>query len=299
MHVLINARAGTVIGADAEAVADSVSRRLADAGHDVGCEIVAPERLSDAFARIRTMPPEVLLVGAGDGTVRHAAETIIGSETTLGVLPLGTINRLARDLGIPLDYEQAADALAQGHVRSMDVAELNGRIFLCNAMLGLTTQFSSERQKLRGKSTLERVTGYLSVVRNLLRGQRRIAVSIDDGTGSLHTKVISLVVTNNPFTDEASLALHRPELDKGRLAAYAARHAAGWQVAGAALRAMLGRLDGDSKVIQLQSSRLTVDLPARSQIRLSIDGEVEDVATPLRFTIRPKALKVLVPGDNA
>ena len=295
--IIINARAGTVVGADVEAVAANVTQRFRDAGHEVTCRIVEPSRLGDVLARVRGEEPEVLIVGGGDGSIRCAAAAMLGTATALGVLPLGTVNRLARDLAIPLDIDQAADALAQGRITTIDVAEVNGRIFLCNAILGPTTRFSEQRQKLRGKPALERLSGYLEVARDILRRHRRRRVSIDDGTGALHLKVLSLVVTNNVYADEARLTLRRPELDGGTLAAYVARHSSGWGIAAAGLKAALGRLSGDPNVLQMQAPRLTVDVVSRSSMTVSIDGEVEQLKLPLEFAIRPKALRVLVPAN--
>jgi diacylglycerol kinase family enzyme len=297
--IIINERAGTVVGGDVEAIAEGVTQRFVAAGHEVACEIVKPTGLEEAFTRLRKEPPEVLIVGGGDGTVRCAATALVGTPTTLGVLPLGTVNRLARDLTIPLDIDQAADALARGRVTAIDVAEVNGRLFLCNAILGPTTRFSTERQKLRGKPALERMRGYFKAVRDVLRRRRRTNMSIDDGTGTLHIRVLSLVVTNNPYSDEACLTLRRPELDAGALAVYAARHTSGWGVAAAGVRAALGRLAGDPNVLRLHAQHLMIDISKRASIAVSIDGEVEELRTPLAFKIRPKALSVLAPAYNA
>lgn len=298
--IIINERAGTVVGGDAETIADGVTRRFASAGHDVACEIVKPCGLDDALARVRREPPEILIVGGGDGTVRCAAAALVGTPTILGVLPLGTVNRLARDLTIPLDIDEASEALARGRAMTIDVAEVNGRLFLCNAILGPTTRFSTERQKLRGRPALERLRGYVKAVREVLGRRRRTSISIDDGTGTLHIRVLSLVVTNNAYSDEVCLTLRRPDLDAGSLAVYAARHSSGWGVAAAGIRAALGRLGGDPNVLQLQAQHLTIDISKRTSIAVSIDGEVEQLQTPLAFKIHPKALSVLAPaGDMA
>ncbi len=297
--IIINERAGTVVGVSAEAVADSVAHHFVAAGHDVTCEIVKPESLGAVLARVRKEQPEVLIVGGGDGTARCAAAALVDTPTALGVLPLGTINRLARDLTIPLDTDEAAKALARGRVALIDVAEVNERIFLCNAIFGPTTRFSMERQKLRGKPALERLRGYVMVVRDVLRRRRRTPVYIDDGTGALHLRVLSLVVTNNPYSNEASLTMRRPELDAGALAVYAARHSSGWAMAAAGVKAALGRLAGDPNVLQVHAPRLTIGIAEKSSVALSIDGEVEQLSTPLVFTIRPKALRVLVPDNTA
>jgi len=298
MHLVINDRAGTVVGADVRTVADRVALILAAAGHQVETEIVEPEQFDNSIKRILAMNPDALIVGGGDGTIRSAATVMIGSRPALGVLPLGTINRLARDLKIPLDYEAAARALATARIQDIDVAEVNGRLFLCNAILGLTTRFSITRQRLRGKAFQERLSGYTTAMRELLRSRRRIRIRVSGGARALRLRVLSLAVTNNAYADEPSMSMYRPRLDRGTLAVYASKHASGWRMVMAACKALFGRLSGDSDVVQLTSPRLTVDVPRRRSVPLSIDGEIEELSTPLAFSVRPRALKVFVPVEH-
>ncbi|MGD9802969.1 MAG: diacylglycerol kinase family protein [Hyphomicrobiaceae bacterium] len=298
IQVIINDRAGTVVGADAEAIAEDVTRILEAAGHDVETATTKPEQLQPALERVRAAQADALVIGGGDGTVRSAAAAVLDTSTALGVLPLGTINRFARDLEIPLDYEAAARTLSRSIIKQVDVAEVNGRVFLCNAILGLTTRFSTERQKLRGKPAADRLVGYFSAARNLLNARRRMPIRIDDGISAMELRVLSLVITNNAYADEASLSMRRPQLDGGALAAYASRHESGWKMAASAVRALLGRLDGDPDVVHLTSPSLTVDVPMRRTVPLSIDGEVEHLEAPLAFTLRPKALRVLTPSPD-
>ncbi|MGE0767794.1 MAG: diacylglycerol kinase family protein [Hyphomicrobiaceae bacterium] len=299
MHVIINDRAGTVVGADGEAIADSVTRALEAGGHAVETSLIKPEQLDAALERARSEFPDVLIVGGGDGTLRYAASVLLDSPVALGVLPLGTVNRFARDLGIPLEPKAAAEALAQGTIRQVDVAEVNGRLYLCNAILGLTTRFSTVRQSLRGKAVMERLTGYTGALREMLNARRRLGVRIDDGKVETNVRVLSLIVTNNAYADDSTLTMRRPRLDAGTLAVYASRHKSGWRMAAAAIKAMVGRIGGDQGIVHLTSKGLTVNVPSRRSVPLSIDGEVEHVSTPLVFAIRPKALKVLGPRDPA
>lgn len=298
MQVIINVRAGTVVGADVDTIAERVMRALEIAGHHVEAMIVKPQQLGQALERMRAERPDALVVGGGDGTIRFAAAAVLETPTALGVIPLGTINRLARDLGIPLDYEAAAAALATASIQEIDAGEVNGRLFLCNAFLGLTTRFSMVRQELRGKPVEERMRGYLAAVRDLLRSRRRITIQVDDGARAFSLRVLSLVVTNNAYSEPVSLAMRRPALDGGQLAIYASQHESGWRMIIAAIKVLFGRLATDQRVVQLTSSKVTVDVPKRRSVSLSIDGEVENLSTPLVFSIRPRALKVLVPRAN-
>jgi diacylglycerol kinase family enzyme len=212
----------------------------------------------------------------------------------LGILPLGTLNRLARDLRIPLTLPDAAAALAGARIQRIDVAEVNGRMFLCNSLMGLPTQFSSGRQDLRGKPALERLKGYLALLRDMLRSRRRLAINVDNGAERMRLRVMSLAVSNNAYSEKPSLMLERERLDGGRLAVYISRHRTGWHVVSGIVRALLGRFRSDPDVIHFDAQAVVVE-SKRRMIKLSNDGEVETMETPLRYTIRPQALSVLVP----
>src|SRR4029079_14151203 len=123
---------------------------------------------------------ELLVVGGGDGTISAAASALVGTDTRLGILPLGTLNHFARDLGIPTDLDEAAQLIARGHVRRVDVGEMNGRIFINNSAIGLYPLMVVDRDLQRrrlGRS--KRVAMLVASLRTLARGQPpRLAVRI-------------------------------------------------------------------------------------------------------------------------
>jgi diacylglycerol kinase family enzyme len=164
--------------------------------------------------------------------------------------------------------------------------------------MGSTTRFSMARQHLRGKPAMDRLIGYAHATRHLLTARRRTTIHIDDGRESRKLRGLSFGVTNKAYAEEATPTLHRPTLDSGVLAAYASRHESGWKMARAGIRALFGRITGDPDVVQIKGTKLTVDVPARKMIPLSIDGEIESLTTPLEFAIRPGALRVLVPSPS-
>src|SRR5207245_2348151 len=98
---------------------------------------------------------DLVVVGGGDGTISAAASALADSKTRLGILPLGTLNHFARDLGIPTDLDEAARLIAAGNERRVDVAEMNGRIFINNSAIGLYPLMVLDRgrqQKTLGRS---------------------------------------------------------------------------------------------------------------------------------------------------
>ena len=74
-----------------------------------------------------------VVAGGGDGTVNAVAGKLAGTDTALGVLPMGTLNHFAKDVGIPLNLDAAVYNLFTGKIRKVDVGEVNGRVFVNNS----------------------------------------------------------------------------------------------------------------------------------------------------------------------
>ena len=90
-----------------------------------------------------------VLVAGGDGTANAVAGALVGSAVTLGILPLGTLNHLAKDLGIPLTLEEAIDTAVHGEELLIDVGMVNGRAFLNNSSLGIYPHLVRHRDRQR------------------------------------------------------------------------------------------------------------------------------------------------------
>lgn len=87
----------------------------------------------------------IVVAGGGDGTISTVASVLAGTDAVLGVLPLGTLNHFAKDLGLPLDLNEAVATIIEGHVAQVDIGELNGRTFINNSSLGLYPKLVSHR----------------------------------------------------------------------------------------------------------------------------------------------------------
>jgi diacylglycerol kinase family enzyme len=299
VHAVINRKAGSALGYSAEELASEAQAAFEEAGHEIEVHVVEPEDIETALDKAVAAAPDILVAGGGDGTIRCAASRLLGSEIALGVLPLGTVNRLARDLGIPLEPRAAIHALSSGACREIDVAEVNGEIFLCNSMLGLPSEISQERQKLRGQPFWPRVAGYFRLLRTILASRRHLELSIDgDEKMSRRVRVLSIAVSNNVYSREPSLIFTREALDQGRLGVYIAKPRSGLGMLWVLARAALGFWTGDDRLDSL-SARKVVIKTRKKRLRLSNDGEVETLKTPLYYQIHPKALKVFAPLAQA
>ena len=298
IHAIINRKAGTLIGTDPEAFAGKLRRSYGAAGNQLTVDIVEPGEISGRLADAANRNYDALLIGGGDGSVNAAASRLLGTGTALGILPLGTLNRLARELDLSLDLDQMTGQLANAERVAIDVAEVNGHIFLCNSFIGLPPMVTERRQSLRGQSFWTRIVGYLRLPFDLSANLRRLTLFIDDQRAPRIVRALTVAVSNNAYAEEASLFPRRRSLDGGSLGLYISRHYTFRQSLWLLLRASLGVWHGDPRFERHELHKLTIDAK-RPHLRVSNDGELMKLAPPLHYTIRPKALTVLVPRRKA
>jgi YegS/Rv2252/BmrU family lipid kinase len=237
----------------------------------------------------------VVAVG-GDGTISAVASAIMrtGKEVRLGVIPLGTFNHFAKDLGIPLDIEQAIDAVKKAKTTLIDVARVNDFYFINNSGIGLYPYLIQEREHLE-KRGIHKIAAYALVILRALLRRYQYTISFRYGEKTLVRKASSVLVGNNKYALEGLQFGERATLDTGTLsvAIIRSRHILG--VITLFLKALAGNVlrERDIDVIGLTSC--TIGSRGRDAL-VSHDGEIAVLKTPLRYTIVPKALKVIVAG---
>lgn len=289
--MILNAASGT--GAARRRVSD-IAQRLARAGRDGTISTVRGGRaLRKAAQSALEAGCDALVAGGGDGTVSALASVTVGSAVPLGVLPLGTLNHFAKDVGIPLDLEEALDVILAGRTRSVDVGEVNGRIFINNASLGVYPRIVQLRERYREKG-LGKWFAALWAALTVLRRRPFMTVRIRTAEEDVVRRTPTVLVGNNPY-ETAGLSMgSRSFLNQGVLALYVMNADArvsllrlGWQVwrMGAERVREVDCLLTDEALIQA----------TRPALRAALDGEVVKLETPLGCRSRPAALRVLVP----
>jgi diacylglycerol kinase family enzyme len=297
IRALINQRAGTAMDLSPDQMRTVVADAFVAEGHRIEIDILPPENLEPAIAEAAKSDIDVLVIGGGDGTIRTAATHLMGTEKALGILPLGTMNRLAKDLEIPLDLASAAAYLATATPSRIDVAKVNGSIFLCNSLMGLTLRYSVARARMRGKPVTQRLPKYFATIREILSSRDKISITVDHGENRMRLRALSVAVTNNGY-DENMTWLRRPRLDGGKLTMYVSKHRSGWGLAKAVGRALLGRWKGDPEMAKFTGDSFVINAPSRRK-RLANDGEISKFETPLHYEICPRALIVMTHDTQA
>ena len=272
----------------------AVGRTLKRAGVKGKVHWLAPNQVQAWAKSAAEEGADLVVIGGGDGTVSAAAGAIAGTATKLAVLPLGTLNHFARDLGIPLKADDAAKVIAAGRTRPVDVAEMNGRIFVNNSAIGvyplMVVSRDLQRRRL-GRS--KRFAMLVASIRTLARfNHQRLTLTVNEQEAQVDTPL--LFVGNNDYRIDIAAPGQRESLSDGRLSVLVMRKKTRRGFLAATVRALLGRTRSDDMVQLKDVSRVQV-ASQRGSLVVSMDGEVVRVEPPLDYRIRPKALTVVVP----
>ena len=265
-------------------------------GSGVAAHVVALEGGDPAEAAREALKsrPAVVVAAGGDGTISAVAGVLRGSGTALGILPLGTLNHFAKDLRIPLDAAQAARTIARGRRIAVDVGEVNGRVFINNASLGLYPGMVRERD--RQQRRLRRSKRHAMLWATLAVLQRPPLLDLRlDLDGKVHECFAPYVfIGNNEYRMEGFDIGTRERLDGGCLNIYTTRSCSTGGLIRLALHAIFGRLRQAEDFFESHAGSLRVS-SRKPRLLVATDGEVTPMDTPLEFRIVPRALQVLVP----
>jgi diacylglycerol kinase family enzyme len=237
----------------------------------------------------------LVVAGGGDGTVNAVASVLTESSVPLGVLPLGTLNHFARDLGIPLELDAAVRVLAHGKPRAVDVGEVNGRIFLNNSGLGLYPDMVHERQRQQRRLGRGKWPAALWAGLAALRRYPFLSIRLIVDGKKLARRTPFVFIGNNEYKMQGLAIGVRERLDAGKLCLYVAQRPGRLGLLRFALRALLGKLNEERDLDMLLADEMEI-ASLRSHLRVSTDGEVTTMKTPLCYRCRPGALTVIVPS---
>jgi diacylglycerol kinase family enzyme len=236
----------------------------------------------------------LVVAAGGDGTVGSVASALLNSEAVLGVIPLGTLNHFAKDLGIPLGLEEAVANLFTGRIAAVDAGEVNGHPFLNNSSLGLYPSIVRQREETEKKGH-GKWLAFVAAVFYALRRYPRLYVCLrSKGESEIEEETPFVFVGNNRYEASGLRIGRRLGLNAGRLWVCSAPRAGRATLLRLALRALLGRPDpAKLKIFDAEECRIWT---RKKHIPVATDGEVRILKGPLRYRILPRALKVVVPA---
>ena len=238
----------------------------------------------------------IVVAGGGDGTINAVASVVADSGVAFGVLPLGTLNHFAKDIGIPLALDEAIATIANGVRRHVDVGEVNDRIFLNNSSLGLYPDIVRDREKQQSRLGRSKWLAALWATLGALRRYPFLSVRLTMDDGSDHARRTPFVfIGNNAYTMQGFSIGERESLTDGKLSLYVAQRPGRLALLRLGWSALCGRLAQERDFDVVSTKNLEIET-RHKRIRVATDGEVTVMLTPLRYRIRPGALCVIVPS---
>lgn len=239
---------------------------------------------------------DLVVAGGGDGTINAAASALLGSGTTLGVLPLGTFNYFARDLGIPLDLEAAVDVLFTGRPRTVNVGEVNGRTFLNTSSIGLHSRMLAQGERVKARFGRRRWVAAISALVTLFKRHRHLRLRLGLAPDAPTEKVLLAFLSISQVQLGQFDARAAECLNTGRMCLYLMYPVGRWGMLRLALSALFRRLHQVSELELRCIEEAWLDTPRRS-LHVTLDGEIVNLAPPLRYRLLPNALSVMVPAE--
>jgi diacylglycerol kinase family enzyme len=298
LTILLNAGAGSVAADGSANGPAAVLAAFEAAGADATVREVAPERLPEELVGewLEGEGLDAVVVAGGDGTVGTVAAAAAEHGVVLGVLPLGTFNHFAKDLGIPTDLDGAAAALVAGEVRRVDLAEVNGRAFVNNSVLGTYPELVAVRDQVRERRGWGKVRAVPVAAVSVARRFPIHRLDLE-GPGYRRVRVRTplLFVGNGVYDNGVGGQPQRGALDDGRLGVAVARATTRLGFARAMVRALARGASavGDLETVELDELEVRVHA---KRVRVAFDGEIDELVPPLRYRVRPGALQVLAPA---
>jgi diacylglycerol kinase family enzyme len=235
-----------------------------------------------------------IIAGGGDGTINAVASHVVGTGRALGVLPLGTLNHFAKDINVPLELEDAARVCVEGRIASVDVGEVNGRIFLNNSSLGLYPSIVREREKLQHRLGHGKWRAFFWASLTVWRRYPFLKVRLSTAEEELARTSPFIFIGNNEYEMENFNIGSRSCIDKGQLSLYIAHRTGRMGLIRLAWRALFGGLRNEDDFDALCTKEIWIET-RRPRLRVATDGEVTIMPTPLHYRVLPGALRVLVP----
>jgi YegS/Rv2252/BmrU family lipid kinase len=243
-----------------------------------------------ALAREAAKTHQVVVAFGGDGTVGDVARGVLGTDATLGVLPVGTGNDVARNLNLPLDPREAAATILAGVVRRIDVGTINGTPFINNAGTGFDAQvmrtMNTSIRFAKGKPA------FLLAILKTFPGFKPFSLTLTgDNNQAFSGKAMMVSILNGTMYGAGMQAAPHAEMDDGLLDVMVIKAMPKLRLFPLISKVTLGQHLNHPAVemLQVRSLSLTTVPPQP----LNIDGDVSGL-TPAEIGVKPRALKVLV-----
>jgi YegS/Rv2252/BmrU family lipid kinase len=279
--------------------ASQVQDTLGDvaAWFDKNCDatLLTPRSQADLNQLLRRHGPDAerIVIGGGDGTISNALPVLLQLGKPLAVLPLGTANDFAKNLGLPQDGIACAHVALHGRVHKVDVGLVNGTPFLNVASVGLAAKVTRAQSK-----ELKRTWRVLSYGIGLIRAAREarpFLFEIEvDGAGTWSGLAYQVSVGNGRYHGGGLTVAEHAAIDDAKLHLYIIVPGSPWQLLAGIIHLKFGF--AKSNVVHRRTASQQITIRTSQPRSVSADGEIRTM-TPARFTLLPRELQVVVPQN--
>lgn len=295
IEVIINAAGGSFVEGVTE---HALEEAFAAAGLDANVSCARTGEQIGEFAEAAcSSDAKIIVAGGGDGTISSVAALVSKTDKIFGVLPLGTLNNFSKDLGIPQDINEAIALIAAGNTTRIDLADLNGRVFINNSSIGLYPRIVRNRvqQQQRLGYGKWRAAFWATIKMFRVSPFLKIGLVVD---GKFFIRNLPfLFVGNNRYEMDLYNIGRRPSLSDGKLSIYFLHRGGRLGVLRMLFRTLTGRVKQWRDFEEVLTDSITIQT-RRRYLNVAFDGEISMMATPLKYSIIPDALTVIVPSQE-
>lgn len=294
LTVVLNREAGTLVTLGP----DQVEAGLREIFTTLGCKVqifnVPGAEVEATLRKALQSNAEAVIVGGGDGTVAAAATVFAGQEKPLGILPMGTFNLAARDVGISIDWRKAATQLVTAPTAEADLLDVGGKLYLCMMVLGFYPALVMGQEEYHGSWLVKTARTLIDTARSMATFPPLNLSVNQNGFTTIHRTRMAMIA-NNDYEDMFGLLPARSSLDAGYFTVYISKHRTRRGMAKSVLLWVLGKWKMDREIISLRATEMEIDVNRERRLAVMMDGEVDKAALPFKVILRPKALRIISP----
>ncbi|MGL4399768.1 MAG: diacylglycerol/lipid kinase family protein [Luteolibacter sp.] len=297
LTVVLNREAGTLLSLGPEQVEAGLREILAAMGCGVEILKVTGDKVQETLRQALHGSADAVIVGGGDGTVASAATIFAGQDKSLGILPLGTFNLAARDVGMSVDWKEAAAQLVTAPVVEADLLDVGGNLHFCVVVLGFYPALVMGQEEYHGNWLVKTVRTLIDATRSMATfPPLHLSLNQNEVTEIHRTRMA--LIANNDYEDMFGIIPARSSLDAGYFTVHVSKHRTRLGMARSVVAWLLGRWKEDREIISLRATEMEIDVKNKRRLPVMRDGEVDKMALPFKVTLRPKALRVISPRSE-
>lgn len=296
LHLLANNRSGRGRGSELADIAQKIcdEHGVTLVRYDTTGDGALEKKTDEAISAARKNPNDIVVAAGGDGTLRLVAEKVFAAQVTFAVVPCGTFNFFARANQIPEDHAEAIRLAVTGKPQPVRLGEINQRIFLINASLGLYAKSIEEREESTDRFGRARSIVILSTIKTLLKRHRLLHVTFQSAKGAQEFRTPMIFIGNNALQLRNVALPVAACMKEHKLALVLLKPVRGLEMARVILRGIAKTLRNEERLHQFCVGELRI-IGKRKHEHVALDGEMFEMKSPFDIRSLPAAIQMIKP----